>query len=236
MGGWIKAGGFEFCRMDVDLHQRGADKLANIHYGNGGVFEATFAVHHAMHELGLCGYFRWSRVGFRKPSMKKRWWAWNWITRLKFLCGSVVRGLVCCSGGQDLRQNTQKVESEQGDGRMGFGRESWTLTRLVAAAFFNSKIMHRVSISSSCSCPKWRTLSKVKKLQPFFSHANTETQERRQSKDWYGNTKSRWQQPTGGDGRQSSHDTWNSQPWGKWKEISAEVDAVRSTVKGQTST
>ena len=38
------------------------------------------------------------------------------------------------------------------------------------------------------------------------------------------------------DGGQSSHDTWNSQPQVGWKEISAEVDVVRTTVKEKTST
>ena len=52
----------------------------------------------------------------------------------------------------------------------------------------------------------------------------------------YGNTKSRWQQPPGCDGGQSSHHTWNSQPQVRWKEISAEVDAVRTIVKEKTST
>ena len=52
----------------------------------------------------------------------------------------------------------------------------------------------------------------------------------------YGNTKSRRQQPPGSDGGQSSHHTWNPQPQVGWKEISAEVDVVRTTVKEKTST
>ena len=33
------------------------DKRTNTHSGNGGVLEATFVVHYAMFELGLCWYF-----------------------------------------------------------------------------------------------------------------------------------------------------------------------------------
>ena len=45
-------------RMYLDLHHRGADKRTHTHTRNGGVLEATFDVHYAMHELGLCWYFR----------------------------------------------------------------------------------------------------------------------------------------------------------------------------------
>ena len=61
----------------------------------------------------------------------------------------------------------------------------------------------------------------------------TEKRERWQ----YGKTKSRWQQPAREDGGQSSHDRWKkSQPQGKWREISAEMDAVGTTVKEKTNT
>ena len=43
--------------------------------------------------------------------------------------------------------------------------------------------------------------------------AMTEKRERWKGKEWYGRTKSRWQQPAGGVGGQSSHNTWDiSQP------------------------
>ena len=65
----------------------------------------------------------------------------------------------------------------------------------------------------SCSSPKRVRLSKVKKTTVVFKRAMTEKRERWQGKEWYGRTKSRWQQPAGEDGGQGSHDTWNiSQP------------------------
>ena len=49
-----------------------------------------------------------------------------------------------------------------------------------------------------------------------------------QNKEWHGKTKSHWRQPTG-EGGQSSHVRWRrSKPQGKWKEISAEIDAVET--------
>ena len=97
--------------------------------------------------------------------------------------------------------------------------------------------MHRVSISSSCSSPKRVRLSTVKKKTAGLKHAMTEKRERWQNKECYGKTKSRWQQPAREDGGQSSQDTWtNSQLQGKWKEISADIDAVGNTVEEKTNT
>ena len=46
-----------------------------------------------------------------------------------------------------------------------------------------------------------------------------------------------WQQPAGCKGGQSSHDTWDvSWPRGKWREISAEMDAVGTAVKEESNT
>ena len=45
------------------------------------------------------------------------------------------------------------------------------------------------------------------------------------------------QQPAGGDGGQSSHDTWDTaKPKGKWRENSAEIDAVGIGVKEKKNT
>ena len=64
----------------------------------------------------------------------------------------------------------------------------------------------------------------------------TEKRERWQSKEWYGRTKSIWQQPAGCEGGQSSHDTWGiSRSKGKWTEISAEMDAVGTAVKQKSN-
>ena len=76
-----------------------------------------------------------------------------------------------------------------------------------------------------------------KKTTAVLERAMTETRERWQGKDWYGRTKSRLQQPTGSDGGQSFHDTWDiSQSNGKWREISAEMDEVGTTAKEKTNT
>ena len=90
------------------------------------------------------------------------------------------------------------------------------------------------SLSSSCSS---RRLSKVKKTTAELIRAMTEKRERWQGNEWLGRPKSRWQQPSGSDGGQSSHDTWDiSQTKGKWREISTEMDAVGTTVKEKTNT
>ena len=62
----------------------------------------------------------------------------------------------------------------------------------------------------SCSSHKRKRLSRVKKTTAVLKRAMTEKRERWQSKAWYGNRKSRWQQPARGDGGQSSHDTWDT--------------------------
>ena len=40
------------------IYQRGVDTWAKTNSRCGGVLEATYAVHDAMHELGLCWNFR----------------------------------------------------------------------------------------------------------------------------------------------------------------------------------
>ena len=86
------------------------------------------------------------------------------------------------------------------------------------------------------SIPFFLVLSKVKKTA-VLKRAMTEKRERWQSKDWYRNTKSRWQQPAGCGGGQSSHDTCDTaKPKGKWREISAEIDAVETIVKEKKNT
>ena len=65
----------------------------------------------------------------------------------------------------------------------------------------------------------------------------TEKRERLQNKEWYGKAKSRWQQPAGEEGGQSSHEKRTStKPQGKCRVISAEIDAVETTVKEKTNT
>ena len=97
--------------------------------------------------------------------------------------------------------------------------------------------MHRVSLQSKCSSHRRGRLWKVKKTTAVLKRAMTEKRERWQGKEWYGGTKSRWQQPAaGGEGGQSSHDTWDiSRPKGKGREISAEMDAVATAVKEKST-
>ena len=99
--------------------------------------------------------------------------------------------------------------------------------------------MHRVSLASSCSSPRRGRLSKVKKTTAVLKLAMTGKRERWQGREWYGRPKSRWQQPTGCDGGQSSHDTWDisqskgsgdksPQKWTQWNK-NCEENAKRET-------
>ena len=83
---------------------------------------------------------------------------------------------------------------------------------------------------------KGKDCRKCKKTTAVSKRAMTEKRERWPGKDWYGRPKYGWQQSAGCDGGQSSHDMRDtSQPHGKWREISAEMDAVRTTVKEKTN-
>ena len=85
--------------------------------------------------------------------------------------------------------------------------------------------------------PGRERLSEVKKTTAVLTRAMTEKRERWQGKEWYGKAKPRWQQPAREDGGQSPHDTRGiSQSKGKWREISAEMDAVGTAVKEKTNT
>ena len=65
----------------------------------------------------------------------------------------------------------------------------------------------------------------------------TEKRERWQGKEWYGKTKSRWQQPAGKTAVRAHTIRRNiSQPQESEREISAEKDAVGTTVKEKTTT
>ena len=60
----------------------------------------------------------------------------------------------------------------------------------------------------------------------------TEKSDRWKSREWYGTTKTRWQQPAGSGGRQSSVDTWEqAKPKGKWIEVSADYRVLDALVK-----
>ena len=60
----------------------------------------------------------------------------------------------------------------------------------------------------------------------------TEKSERWKSREWYGTTKIRWQQPAGSRRGQRSVDTWeHAKPKGKRKEVSAEYEALDALVQ-----
>ena len=80
-------------------------------------------------------------------------------------------------------------------------------------------------------------LTKKQRIKIAKYHEIVKKRWRLQNKEWYGKTQSRRQQPAGADGGQSSHDVLNnSQFQGKWKEISAKIDALGTTVKEKTNT
>ena len=108
---------------------------------------------------------------------------------------------------------------------------------LEVTASVHSEVMHRVSVSSSWSSPKKELVSNVKKESAILERARTKNHEIWPKKEWKNKTESHWRPPAGGVVEQNSHDTWrSSKPQGKSKEISAEIDAVGTTVKEKTNT
>ena len=103
----------------------------------------------------------------------------------------------------------------------------------VLHASSNAGTMHKVSLSSPCSLHKKGKRSSVeKKTAAVLKMAMTEKSDKWKSKDWYGTTKTRWQQPARSSGGRSSDDVWeHAKPKGMWKEVSAEFDAVGAVVK-----
>ena len=60
----------------------------------------------------------------------------------------------------------------------------------------------------------------------------TEKNDRWKSREWYGTTKNRWQQPAASSGRQSSADTWeHAKPKGKWIQVSADYEVLDARKK-----
>ena len=67
--------------------------------------------------------------------------------------------------------------------------------------------------------------------------AMTEKNERWKSGEWYGSTKTSWQQPAGSCGGQSSVDAWeHAKPKGKWTEVSTDCRVLDAPVKGKKIT
>ena len=60
----------------------------------------------------------------------------------------------------------------------------------------------------------------------------TEKSEKWNSREWYGSTKTRWQQPAESSGGQSSVDAWeHAKPKGKWTQVSADYRVLDAFVK-----
>ena len=72
----------------------------------------------------------------------------------------------------------------------------------------------------------------VKKTTAVLERAMTEKSDCWKTGEWYGSTKTRWQQPAGSSGRQSSVDTWEHvKPKGKWTKVSADNRVLDALVK-----
>ena len=71
-------------------------------------------------------------------------------------------------------------------------------------------VMHRVSVSSSCSSTRKEAVSNVKKKSAISKRAMTERQERWLPKGVVKQTKSHWRQLVGIEVGQNSHDKWRS--------------------------
>ena len=77
----------------------------------------------------------------------------------------------------------------------------------------------------------------VKKTTAVLKKAMTEKNERWKSREWYGSTKTWWQQPAGSSGRQRSVDAWeHAKPRGKWIEVSADYRVLDALMKEKNST
>ena len=54
--------------MHMDLHNGSVDRRTDTRQGTRRVPKETHNVHYAVHELGLCWYFRRSRIGVVKDN------------------------------------------------------------------------------------------------------------------------------------------------------------------------
>ena len=110
--------------------------------------------------------------------------------------------------------------------------ERCLLKHLRAASPSHSNTMHRVSIASSCSSTKREA---VKEYSAILKKAMTERRAGWSKKDWYSQSKQQWRSSAVEDAGQNSHDKC-SQPQGKWKGISLEMDALETALKEKTHT
>ena len=80
--------------------------------------------------------------------------------------------------------------------------------------------------------PQKRKDSALRKTTAVLKKATTEKSDRWKSRERYGTTKTRWQQPAGSSGGQSSVNTWEQgKPEGKWIEVSADYEVLETLVK-----
>ena len=100
---------------------------------------------------------------------------------------------------------------------------------------FHSRAVHRVSISSSASSARREPVSKVRKKSAILKRAMTERRTGWSGRDWNSKPRNHWRSsPVEGS---SLHDKWkSSKPQGKWKDISAEMDALGLAFKETSNT
>ena len=94
--------------MHVDLHERSVDRRTNTRLGTRRVPEETHDVHHALHKLGLCWYFRRSRMGVVKNSYP--------AGEGNFKHGTAFqnRSPVCCTMERNMVLSAHELESNLG--------------------------------------------------------------------------------------------------------------------------
>ena len=89
--------------------------------------------------------------------------------------------------------------------------------------------MHKVSLSFPCSPGKRPS---VNKTTAVLKKGHDGENDRWKSREWYGSTKTRWQQPAGSSGGRSSVDTWEHvKPEGKWIGVSADYRVLDALAK-----
>ena len=232
--------GIQICLVHVDLHQESIDQRTKTESSNGRVLEEANVVHYSLHALGLCRNFQWTRVGtiiqhveevmgveldsVRGISVHvvgflhlRGWttsWDLNWNQKVPRRCQQCYHGRYCTTMWRIT--HTEVVHVDIG------GKGPTRLFQLRD----NAEGVPVVSMLARKTFQRWKKTTAVLKM------AMTEKSVKWKSKEWYGTTKTRWQQPARSSGGRSSDDeVEHAKPKGMWKEVSAEFDAVGAVVK-----
>ena len=130
-------------------------------------------------------------------------------------------------------RNVYASSSDGDDDEERKGNE-WSVTSEVAT-LFDPRTMYKVSLSSSCSLQRRGKRSTVKKTTAVLK-SMTDKKDKRNSREWYASSKTRWLQPAGSSAGQSSVDTWEhvtprgKVDWGHWR-----LQSTRRTREGEES-